>query len=149
MLLLFPFLQWRGAVGKSPLKYTSSQPRSPACPSTPPSKPHTQISRARQLKVIRTLLEAPSIFIVREVSRVVAAFQEVMRVYDFSLSNLRGKMKYHPRAPSPSLWTLWRLGSPRTSERPCTSRITGLDRKPWVLSPIFCLTLPSFCTILG
>ena len=58
----------------------SLQPRAPQ-PSQ--AHPHTQISRTRELKVIR----AASIFVVGEGSREVSAFQEVLGVDDLCLSN--------------------------------------------------------------
>lgn len=148
MLLLFLFLKWRReAVGKSPLKCTSltvgaTIPRSPGS-QTAQAQFHTQISRARQLKVIRLQLEAPSIFIVREGSREVSAFQEVLVVYDLSLPDLEERRrKYQPTAPFPSLGTLWRLGPPEPKQ-------TLRHRQNYRSLRACCITLPSIFTILG
>lgn len=122
MLLLFPILKWGGEWGEHCRKMStqihlshccrqeSLQPRAPQ-PSQ--AHPHTQISRTRELKVIR----AASIFVVGEGSREVSAFQEVLGVDDLCLSNLRREMvsnRIDPKGPSSSS-SLRRLSKTRTT----------------------------------
>lgn len=105
-------------VGKCRLKSTSPTvaARSPCSPGPQPSQahPHTQISRTRELKVIR----AASIFVVGEGSREVSAFQEVLGVDDLCLSNLRREMvsnRIDPKGPSSSS-SLRRLSETRVPQ---------------------------------
>lgn len=123
MLLLFPILKWGGEWGEHCRKMStqihlshccrqeSLQPRAPQ-PSQ--AHPHTQISRTRELKVIR----AASIFVVGEGSREVSAFQEVLGVDDLCLSNLRREMvsnRIDPKGPSSSS-SLRRLSETRVPQ---------------------------------